>query len=467
MSRGVVRPLTLAIVLVCLAGPAPAQDGKVRTVGAEGLKLRGTVEGTDNRVELVKGGKGLRLAAKVYPVQLKGGTKYQIDMVSADFDALLVLQDRAGKQLAFDDDSGGNQNAKLVFTPPADGTYKVCAASFRLVGKFTLTVAPEGAANAEKAPGKVPTQEENASAQPAGEDKGKVHTVGAGGLRIPGKLSEDDKRVDVGVGDKRARMPAKLYRVKLQAGTKYLLEMRSPTLDSFLLVQDRDGKPLAFDDDSGLGVNKLDAKLEFTPPKDDVYKVYAASNAKDTKPGMFLLTIRSAGGGADKGGKVQKVDPKGLTIKGAVAQTDKPVEVVDGDKRARMPAKLYQVELKAGTKYRIEMRSAVIDSFLIVQDADGKQLAYDDDTGQGENKLDAQLDFTPPKTGTYKIYAGALPAGAAKRFGNFTLTIRPEGADKKNDVEEVHRGPGQGVQPPAVEAATSAAVFATRDPFCS
>jgi hypothetical protein len=455
MKRGVAYSLALAVAVACLAGPARAQDGKVRDVDDKGLKIQGTVEGTDNRVEVVKGGKRLRLAAKVYPVRLQGGAKYRIEMVSNDLDAFLAVQDSAGKQLAFDDDGGGNLNAKLVFTPPADGTYKVCAASFRLVGQFTLTVAREGAAGQQKAPAKVSTEPQAAGAQPAGGDKGKILSVGPDGLRLTGKLSEDDKRVEVGSGDKQVRLPAKLYVVRLKAGTKYRLEMKSPTLDSFLLVQTQDGKPLAFDDDSGGGANKLDAKLDFTPPKDGTYRVYAASNAKETKPGDFVLTIRAEGGGA---GKALTVGPKGLKVEGEVAQTDKLAEVVDGDKRARMPAKLYLVQLQAGTKYRLEMRSPDIDSFLIVQDADGKQLAYDDDTGQGANMLDALLDFTPPKTGTYKIYAGALQAGAAKNAGKFTLTIRPEGGgkEKKGDV----RGAPEGGAPPRVRAAATPAVGA-------
>jgi hypothetical protein len=437
MKRGVARSLALAVAAACLAGPARAQDGKVRDVGEKGIKIQGTVEGTDNRVEVARDGKRLRLAAKVYPVRLKGGAKYRIDMVSNDLDAFLILQDSAGKQLAFDDDGGGNLNAKLVFTPPADGTYKVCAASLRLVGAFTLTVAPEGAAQ-PKEPAKVSTEPQAAGAQPGAGKTGKVHIVGKGGLKLQGAVEETDKKVKVVVGEKMGDLPAKLYLVKLEAGTKYRLEMRSPEIDSFLVVQDQDGKQLAFDDDTGVGENKLDAQLDFTPPKTGTYKIYAAALPSGIvkNAGKFTLTIRPEGGGADKGekgGKVQSVGPKGLKIEGSVAQTDDKVEVAVGDMRGKLPAKLYQVKLEAGKKYRMEMRSPAIDSFLVVQDQDGKQLAFDDDTGGGDNGLDAQLDFTPPKTGTYKVFAATL-----RKFGKFTLTIRAEGGgdEKKKDVRE-------------------------------
>jgi tetratricopeptide (TPR) repeat protein len=132
--------------------------------------------------------------------------------------------------------------------------------------------------------------------------KSEPHAVGPEGLKFTGELSDEDKRVDVNVNFQRARLPAKMYLVQLKAGSKYRLEMVSETLDSFLIVQDKEGKQLAFDDDSG-GVNKLDARLDFTPPQTGTYKIFAASNARKTKPGKYTLTVRRLGAG---GGKVHE-----------------------------------------------------------------------------------------------------------------------------------------------------------------
>jgi hypothetical protein len=424
--------LALGVVLACLAGRAYAQDGKAQTVGPDGLTIKGTVEGTDDRVTVVRGENKLRIPAKRYQVKMSGGTKYRLEMVSDDFDSFLVVQDADGKQLAFDDDSGGNLNAKLDFAPPADGTYRVFAASFRGTGKFTLTVSAPGGG------GKKPAD-------------GKVHTVPKGGLKLEGKVAATDKRVNVRPPniDKDFPMPAKMYQVKMDAGVKYQLLMSSDDFDSFLVIQDAAGKQLAFDDDSGGGTNGLDAKLDFTPPAAGTYKVFAAS-LKGT--GKFTLTVRREGEGKEKAetktgkeagkqegvpkGKVHTVGQDGLTITADLSEADKRVEVAVGDNRARLPSKMYLVELMAGAKYRLEMVSKTLDSFLIVQDQDGKQLAFDDDSGGGANKLDARLDFTPPKTGTYKIFTASNAKDT--RAGKFTLTIRRQGgAKEEGQVQEI------------------------------
>src|SRR5437016_181906 len=52
---------------------------------------------------------------KIHVVPLKKGQTYVIDMVGMGIDAYLRLEDNAGKELAEDDDSGGNLNAQIIF----------------------------------------------------------------------------------------------------------------------------------------------------------------------------------------------------------------------------------------------------------------------------------------------------------------------------------------------------------------
>src|SRR5205814_1343809 len=71
---------------------------------------------------------------------------WEINLKSTDFDAYLRLEDSAGKQLAEDDDSGGNLDSKIVFKAPKDDTYKIIATTFApATGNYTLTVAPASA----------------------------------------------------------------------------------------------------------------------------------------------------------------------------------------------------------------------------------------------------------------------------------------------------------------------------------
>jgi tetratricopeptide (TPR) repeat protein/tRNA A-37 threonylcarbamoyl transferase component Bud32 len=96
----------------------------------QGLKLRGRLDE--------------QTPALVYQVKLAAGKTYMIEMVSPDpkaIDPFLVLSDAAGKMLAVDDDSGGGLNARIIFRPPQDGTFRIRAASVDSDrGEFNLTV---------------------------------------------------------------------------------------------------------------------------------------------------------------------------------------------------------------------------------------------------------------------------------------------------------------------------------------
>jgi hypothetical protein len=80
-------------------------------------------------------------ASKIHVVKMSPGKTYLIDMESTDFDAYLRILDMANKQLAKDDDSGGGHNARLRFTPPSEGTFKVVATSFGSgQGRYVLKI---------------------------------------------------------------------------------------------------------------------------------------------------------------------------------------------------------------------------------------------------------------------------------------------------------------------------------------
>src|SRR5262249_26337725 len=82
---------------------------------------------------------------KIHEVKLQAGKTYKIAMKSTEIDPFLRLEDDAGKQLAFDDDSGGGPkglDARIVHTIKKDGSYKIIATTYEKsqTGKYTLTV---------------------------------------------------------------------------------------------------------------------------------------------------------------------------------------------------------------------------------------------------------------------------------------------------------------------------------------
>jgi hypothetical protein len=70
------------------------------------------------------------------------GERIQVDVMSSTFDAYAMIEDVPGKVLARDDDSGGGTNARVVFTVPANGAYRIIANTYRQgsYGPYTLSV---------------------------------------------------------------------------------------------------------------------------------------------------------------------------------------------------------------------------------------------------------------------------------------------------------------------------------------
>src|SRR5262249_11927645 len=68
---------------------------------------------------------------KAHEVKLSAGVEYVIELKSIAFNTYLYVEDAAGKKLAEDNDSGSDLNARIVFRPPSDGTYRILATSFQ------------------------------------------------------------------------------------------------------------------------------------------------------------------------------------------------------------------------------------------------------------------------------------------------------------------------------------------------
>jgi tetratricopeptide (TPR) repeat protein/tRNA A-37 threonylcarbamoyl transferase component Bud32 len=83
---------------------------------------------------------------RVHEIKMRAGWTYVLDQRSKALDAFLRLEDASGKKLAEDDDSGGGEDARIIFTAPHDGTYRVVATSLqqRGTGAYTLTIREYG-----------------------------------------------------------------------------------------------------------------------------------------------------------------------------------------------------------------------------------------------------------------------------------------------------------------------------------
>lgn len=131
--------------------------------------------------------------------------------------------------------------------------------------------------------------------------------------------------------------------------------------------------------------------------------------------GMALAIAWSAHGGEAKG-KVQTIGKDGLSAEAKLDDDAKSVEFkfeIGGKEFTRsMRSQLYAVKMQAGKKYTLTLdkTDGDVDPFLIVKDAGGKIVGFNDDSG---GTLNSNLAFYPTKAGIYTVYAAAL-SGSGK-----------------------------------------------------
>ena len=116
------------------------KSGKVLTVEKGELKIEAKITNDDPVDQVFP-----KTRYKIYSVKMVAGRAYTIDLVTndADFDPWLRLTDARFRKLAEDDDSGGDLNSRIEFTPKADGVYHIIATNLNpdaQTGTITLTV---------------------------------------------------------------------------------------------------------------------------------------------------------------------------------------------------------------------------------------------------------------------------------------------------------------------------------------
>ena len=78
------------------------------------FETQGMIADDDAKVKPLQGS---AMPAKRYEVRLQGGKNYELTMDSKELDSFLLLQDKAGNELAWNDDGGGQLNSLLLYTP--------------------------------------------------------------------------------------------------------------------------------------------------------------------------------------------------------------------------------------------------------------------------------------------------------------------------------------------------------------
>jgi serine/threonine protein kinase/tetratricopeptide (TPR) repeat protein len=84
-------------------------------------------------------------------------------------------------------------------------------------------------------------------------------------------------------------------------------------------------------------------------------------------------------------------------------------------------SKAHEVPLKSGSAYIFDLESKAFDCFLLVENAQKKLQAENDDAPNVWATTDSRVFFAPPATGTYRLVAGSF---GLKGVGPYVLRIR-------------------------------------------
>ncbi|MBX9679399.1 MAG: hypothetical protein K2X38_11605 [Gemmataceae bacterium] len=249
-------------------GPKRAKG--VNPPGADGLRREKLVLDANGRgeirsvLDLGDGTQRERLRrCRIYETKLEAGKSYQLDLMSAAFDAFLEVQSEQGQMLAADDDSGGGLNSRIRFQPPRTENYRLMVGPLggNQTGAFHLRVE-------ELSP---PKAEPVRTAPPNGS------------LTINSLITAGDAL------HPQRQLRTKIFPIEMKKDVAYEIDANSAFMD--VLVEGFDDANRTQGFASSLRAIQRPAKLRITPEKDGVMKLWISSmNVNET--GAFQLIVR-------------------------------------------------------------------------------------------------------------------------------------------------------------------------------
>ncbi|MBR9990344.1 MAG: Ig-like domain-containing protein [Gemmatimonadetes bacterium] len=201
--------------------------------------------------------------------------------------------------------------------------------------------------------------------------------------------------------------PGQGWRLNLTEQTRVRIDLSSSAFDALIMLTDLTLQPLAWDDDNGGGTN---ARLVATLPPGS-YIAWAL--ALDDGVGAFQLTtqIMEPYSCANTPGSIGV----GQTRSGTLGAGDCVFDTGHY-------ADAWTLTLASAATVSIDLTSSSFDTFLILSDANGNDIATDDDGGGGYNsRLALTLaagqytlwasSFAPGETGPYQLSVAATAGG--------------------------------------------------------
>ncbi|MGB3404601.1 MAG: trypsin-like peptidase domain-containing protein [Microcoleaceae cyanobacterium] len=237
------------------AQPALFSQQDAEPIELDGPEILGNLDNKDNILPVDNS------FYDIYAFEGTAGQQVTIEMTSDEIDSYLILLDADGSELAQDDDSGGEKNAKISITLPTDGTYTFLANSYEAgqSGTYQLKLATT-----------IPTLP---SLLPSGQSL----------IDESGILEETDAILpsDNSLYDE--------YKFEGVAGQSVTIRLESSDFNPYVALLDTQGQLLAENDD--VTPTDTNAVITITLPTAGQYRV-VVNAYKPTGRGEYRLTVR-------------------------------------------------------------------------------------------------------------------------------------------------------------------------------
>lgn len=283
--------MPVAVAPVPMAIPTANPTGVIGTIGAN-QQVTGNLTTMDARYD----GKPFQ----AYTFSCMAGQSFQMDILS-NWDNYAMVFDPVGNVAARDDDTGEGLNARVNYTCPMAGTYRLAVTTYTsstTPGQYTMmlqsampamamapmpTPIPQPIPQALPQPGvTMPTP-----VQPAFPITGSIPAPGMvgtaqAGTTVQGRLETGDQQMNDGTW-------ADVWQFQGAAGQTVTIELRSEEFDTYLQLLDGAGNRLAEDDDS---LGDLDSRIVFTLPSSGLFQLVVNNFGDSRRAGIYTLTLR-------------------------------------------------------------------------------------------------------------------------------------------------------------------------------
>ena len=239
----------------------------------------------------------------LYGFQCSAGQPVQIDILSS-WDNYLIVFDPNGAEVAHDDDGGEGLNARLRWSCPTTGTYRLGVTTGLVSttpGSYTLQVQSMGQPVPMGTPQPIAQPIVQPTPQPIGQPTPLVQptaqpaavAVPTNAIPAPGQIGQimagQSVRGRLEAGDQFMGSDstyADIWQIQGAAGQNIAIELRSDDFNTYLQLLDATGKVLA--ESAGHPNSGLAATLSAT----GTYQIVVNSNGAQRRTGNYILTVR-------------------------------------------------------------------------------------------------------------------------------------------------------------------------------